>query len=83
MPAPEVGIATVAMKWWGVIFAPIFVWVWAKLNNTYTKEETDKQIALHLGPIKKSLDQNTTALEKFTDRLTDLRIMEARHHPDE
>lgn len=60
-------------------------WLWrrqnamtAQLNDTYSKEGTEKLIDLKQKPMQESLDRNTRATEEMTKLLTEVRIELAR-----
>jgi hypothetical protein len=67
---------------WGIfsaIFLFLFSWVFSKLNDTYSKQETKEMIDLKILPLVQSLDTNsrqlekqTTVLEKLNDNLMTL-----------
>ena len=59
----------------------ILVWFWKRqlamddrLLNTYSKAETDKQIALHTQPMQDAVIENTMAVRELTGTLTDVRL---------
>lgn len=82
MSAETVG-GVAAIKWlWSAIFAPFLWWLANKVDKleekSYSKSETDKQIDLKLGPMQKTLDDNTAIQRELSAAITDLRIINAK-----
>lgn len=74
MSAEGVG-GVAAAKWlWSAVFAPVLFWLFKKIDNleekSYSKDETDKQIKLHVDPIKEEQKEQEKRLESKIDQLS-------------
>lgn len=76
MSAESVVGGALILKWVGgiviAIYSGLFGWAFKKINNTYTKLETEHLIDLKNQPLKESLDRNTAALDKLNDTMTEV-----------
>lgn len=68
-------------KYLVIAVVPLFLYMWKRINDTYTKSESDKQVEIRLLPIKteldhlnKSIDVNTQSNIKLTDAINDLKV---------
>ena len=77
----ETGVIAMVLKWWMAAVVPAVVgvigYIWKRVNNTYSKEETVQQIELRTIPLKDVIERNT----KATDRLTEVFINTSRIIP--
>lgn len=71
-------LGAILLKWgWTLIsgvFGFLFVYVFRKTNDTYTKAETKEMIDLKIIPLSESIDRQTAAQERNThaiERLVD------------
>lgn len=86
------GIA--AAKWlWSVVFAPLIIWLFKKVDTleekSYSKQETDNQIKLHVDPVKeesrqtrREIDKLSTSINILSNVLTEFRVEVAKMSKD-
>lgn len=73
-------------EWWGAfVAAPVATLMGVTVKrvfNTYTKQETDEQIKLHIKPVEDHLQRNTVMLDRVDENLDQtqrlLAVVEAR-----
>ncbi len=75
----ETGILAILVKylWWGItaVFGFLFAWVFRRINDTYTKKETDERIDLSLKEVLmtvkwhgQQIEKQNHLLEKIVDK---------------
>lgn len=79
-----------ALKWlWAAVFIPVLKVIWNKLSDlekkSYSKEETNNQIKLHVDPVKeegrqtrKEIDKLSTSINVLSSVLTEFRVEVAK-----
>ncbi|QDP59470.1 MAG: hypothetical protein GOVbin4162_44 [Prokaryotic dsDNA virus sp.] len=65
----ETGILAILVKylWWGItaVFGFLFAWVFKRINDTYTKQETDERIELSLKEVLMTVKWHGQQIEKL------------------